>query len=150
MRNKQFLLLVGMMILGIIGYSQTIPVGSCGLQYTYDASGNLTSRQYVCVNARIKSYKKADAVEYAKKSSTEMQKVDVVYTQSKSGLVSIQFISPLKNNAVRIVDAAGKEVQTLMLTGDKLKINLAQVPKGSYYMRLKSGAVNINQEIVKL
>ncbi|WP_300600769.1 T9SS type A sorting domain-containing protein [Niabella sp.] len=150
MRNKLLLLLYIIVMQSMNSYSQTIPVGACGLQYTYDASGNLTSRQYICVNARINSYKKGDAAEYAKSSSMELRKVDVIYTQPESGSVALKFVSPLKRDPVHIVDAAGKYIQTLEVTGDRVKIDLAQAPKGHYYMRLKSGEVNINQEIIKL
>lgn len=150
MKCKLLPLLLVSLLAGLFANAQTIPVGSCGIQYTYDASGNTLSKQYVCANARMNVPAGTSAEQYARLKSTSIQKADALYTQPQSGLLSLLFLKPLKENRATITNEGGKEIMSYTLTGSNIQFNLSKMPKGRYYLKMLDGDIRINQAIVKL
>lgn len=81
-----------------------IPYGSCGIEYIYDASGNMIKRQYVCNNTilRIASPSaKASTLEKMiseKEQKTTIERVDVLFPNPTTGQFRIKMTKELKND----------------------------------------------------
>lgn len=137
--------------------AQTIPTGACGLQYTYDASGNLLQRQYVCVTA-FRNNSSDNKTMLAKTKglglkagqTASVQPVEVLYTQKSTGSLSLRFDKALNKVPVRVLDKEGKQIQSLQWDGETANMDLSGLVAGQYRVEVQSPQLALSQKVVKL
>lgn len=93
MKNFHLLILLTTLLffLSKVSAQSGLPSGACGIQYTYDAAGNMIDRQYVCnnVGAVVKENKVI-------LPNTHKDR-DVIYPDSTSGRFTLRIVNSSKN-----------------------------------------------------
>lgn len=150
--QKIFLLLI-LLFTGGFAIGQTIPPGSCGLLYTYDAAGNRTKQEYFCNNTsgpidmRIAQTNAPTAVE---KEETGFAKVDALYPNPTTGRFTVRFAKDLNNTQILITDINGRIIQQVMGNGSMVEFDLSNQAAGVYYVVVRTGKESITQKVIKL
>ncbi len=124
--------------------AQTLPFGSCGIVYTYDAAGNRTNRQYVCNNF---TGPKESASEMA--AAGDIIQVDVLYPNPTTGYFTVKLFNPLKKATVTITDMAGRIVLKKAESGNILNYDLSRQPSGEYHLMINDGEHSVSMKIIK-
>jgi hypothetical protein len=133
--------------------AQQLPLGSCGIVCTYDASGNRLRRLYYCNNGGAYPMK-GNSVENAKASQNvtnkeEFSEVDALYPNPTTGVFFITFSKILENAQIVITDVKGKVVQKLIGNGIKLTVDLSAVASGVYFVRIEDNGLTIVKKVIK-
>jgi hypothetical protein len=164
MKNR-FMLTVILIAVSFCGFSQQIPVGSCGIVHVYDASGNRIKRTYFCNNgsnpypARIQNQQTMDTkllydslsshLTLLKPQSIEFQVIDALYPNPSTGKFFITFSQPLHNAIIFITDANGKTILQFKSSGNKVNFDLSSVPAGVYFIKVNDSGNILTKKVVK-
>jgi hypothetical protein len=127
--------------------AQTLPIGSCGIVYTYDAAGNRTKREYVCNNGLMAG--NDSAVESAKLLMADAVKVDVLYPNPTTGIFSVKLSKTLNKAVVTISDASGRIILRRTESGNVLTYDLSRYPSGGYLVTIKQNQQSITMKVIK-
>ncbi len=143
--------------LSVQGFGQAgIPSGGCGIEYTYDAAGNMVLRQYICNNS-ARAVSPATSVSEAGKDNknpetaekmTSFQKVDILYPNPTTGKFSIKMVIPLQNTRVEIVNAQGAAILRRNMSGSILEFNLAGNPAGVYFIKIYDKSETFSAQVI--
>ncbi|MGN6212042.1 T9SS type A sorting domain-containing protein [Parafilimonas sp.] len=149
---KKLLLILIVIIADFIAASQlkaqTLPVGSCGIVYTYDPAGNRTKREYVCNNGLVGGNDEAVA-ENAKISMEDVLKVDVLYPNPTTGIFSVKLFKALNKAVVTISNASGRTLLKKTESGNILTYDLSHYPSGEYFVTIKQDQHSITMKVIK-
>lgn len=144
MRNK-FILCATILLFTLPGFAQQLPLNSCGIVHTYDASGNRLKRVYFCNNGGPYPTRAIQTVSITE----EVQLVDALYPNPTTGKFSVTFSKPLKNAEVFINGADGKAVQHFEASGNKVDFNLSAESAGTYFIKINDEGNIIVKKVVK-
>lgn len=137
-----------LIFLGIIGcfitHAQQLPLGSCGIVCTYDASGNRIKRVYFCNNGTDPYPTRVQA-----KTTEEVQQVDALYPNPTSGRFVVTFSKPLTNATVSILDVNGKAVARFNANGNTVEFDLSSNAAGIYFIRIDDDGYTILKKVIK-
>ena len=130
---------------------QSLPSGTAGIVYTYDAAGDRIDRKYVVNNttSEIANIAKSDTAAIAKKLNEQVLKVDVLYPNPTTGKFTIRLVKPLQNGMVQIIDLAGHIVVNGSASGSILTYDLSPVAAGLYFLHIQQGEQEITMKIIK-
>jgi hypothetical protein len=160
------MLTVILIAVSFCGFSQQIPVGSCGIVHVYDASGNRIKRTYFCNNglnpypARMQSQQtiasksqKPDSLnsvfDVIKSQNMEFQKIDALYPNPSSGRFSITFSNQLHNATIFLTDVYGKVILQFKASGYKVNLDLSSVAAGVYFVKINDSGDILTKKVVK-
>lgn len=144
---KKTVLLVFAIIIGLVSYAQQLPLGSCGIVCTYDASGNRLRRVYFCNNG-VDPYpvrQKQEEVIALK----EFLLVEALYPNPTTGKFYVMFSRELKNAKVTLTDIHGKVIQQFFGSGHKLNFDLYGVANGVYMVRIEDNDLVVTKKVIK-
>lgn len=150
--KKKLLLSVVAITLYLLNYAQQLPLGTCGLVYTYDAAGNRLKRVHFCNNGtdpyptRIAPASNNTA---ESKITEEIQVVDALYPNPTTGKFVVTFSKELKNAKIFLTDVNGKVVQQLVGNGYQVHFDLSTMPAGVYIVRIEDGGLVITKKVIK-
>ena len=132
-------------------YAQSIPSGSCGILYTYDAAGNRIKQEYYCNNTTSAVSPKNEQVQKAQSTTNSFLKVDALYPNPTTGKFTITFAQPLNNASVIITDAGGSVViQKTNYIGSNIEMDLSGAAPGVYFIRIQQqDGKYITQKVIK-
>jgi len=155
--HKRIMFLLILSIVFVSGFTQQIPVGSCGIVNIYDAAGNRTKRTYFCNNGTNpypqrpagQSTNAATATDPSAGSGSEFQEVDALYPNPTTGKFSVTFSNALDNATIQILDAGGKAIRQVKAKGNRIEFDLSAQASGVYYIRIKQSGRTIIKKIVK-
>lgn len=145
--QKKIILFFFVALSALTGFAQQIPLNSCGIVYTYDASGNRLKRVYFCNNG-VDPYPARSKKEELT-TTEEFQAVDALYPNPTSGKFSITFSKALKNAAILLSDVTGKTVMQFKASGHKINFDLSSLAAGVYYVKVDSAGNIITKKVVK-
>ena len=123
-----------------------IPSGSCGIQYTYDAAGNMIDRQYVCNNSGV-AVKENNVT--LQKAMTTSQAVDVVYPNPTTGRFTLRMVKSLKNAQIIIMDMQGRMIHQRNANGNMLQFDLSREAAGMYILRIQDEGETFTAKVLK-
>lgn len=123
-----------------------IPSGSCGIQYTYDAAGNMIDRQYVCNNSVVAAKKTNLSIQ---KAVITPQAVDVLYPNPTTGRFTLRMIKPLKNARIIIMDMQGRMIHQRNANGNMLQFDLSREAAGMYILRIQDEGETFTAKVIK-
>ncbi|MEI3802348.1 MULTISPECIES: T9SS type A sorting domain-containing protein [unclassified Chitinophaga] len=137
---KKLLLFAFFAALSGISVAQTLPVGTCGVVFTYDAAGNRIKREYKCAAAKM-------AAETSNDSSVLLQNL---YPNPTAATVNINFSRPLKNGRLFIYNTNG--VILFQENADYLHrtLDLSNYSDGVYLIKVVSDEQNLIRKVVKI
>ena len=144
---KHVILTFFLLSLKFIISAQSIPIGQCGLQYIYDATGNLVSREYVCNN--MQAVEKKDNTLKEQGNNVIVQQIDALYPNPTTGKFSVRFSIPLEDAVVRILDLNGRVLQQFKVSGALINCNLGSSASGTYYVQVLDKNTNVFQKVLK-
>ncbi len=145
MQNK-FILCAIILLFTFSGFAQQLPLNSCGIVHTYDASGNRLKRIYFCNNG-VDPY--PTRASQTNSVTEEIQLIDALYPNPTSGKFSVIFSKPLENASVFVTDVNGKAVQQFKASGNKVDFNLSSEAAGTYFMKINDARNTIMKKVVK-
>ena len=162
MKNK-FILTVILIAVSFCGFSQQIPVGSCGIVHVYDASGNRIKRTYFCNNgsnpypARMQNQQTTElpsdslssGLTLLKSQSIEFQVIDALYPNPSTGKFFVTFSKPLRNATIFITNANGKTILQFKSSGNRVNFDLSSVPAGVYFIKINDSGNIFTKKVVK-
>ena len=170
MKNKGIHLII-FMLYASFGYTQQLPLNTCGIVNTYDASGNRLRRLYFCNNGIdiyptrtsstiITSNPKGTGkgqtnntsnISNSKhpKVSWEFQSVDALYPNPTTGKFSVTFSKALHNAGISVTDVHGKIILRFTAIGYKVDFNLSSLAAGTYFVKINDGGNVISKKVVK-
>ena len=140
------LLFIATFLLSEVSAQSGLPYGSCGIQYTYDAAGNMIDRQYVCNNSGVAAKETNLSVQ---KAITTTQAVDVVYPNPTTGRFTLRMMKPLKNARIIIMDMQGRMIHQRNATGNMLQFDLSREAAGMYILRIQDEGEIFTAKVIK-
>ncbi len=156
---KKIIITIAILIDASIAMAQQIPLGSCGIVYIHDAAGNRTRRLYYCNNGGpypsfanpAGSQNQEATSEFTKDElkGLEFQAVDALYPNPTSGKFSITFSKSINNALISITDAAGKAIQQIKASGNRVDFDLLAAASGTYFVRVEEDGKVITKKVVK-
>lgn len=150
------LLLVSFFIIPSLS-AQTIPYGQCGLQYTYDAAGNLISREYFCNNMPdggrtgnpVKTDSNFQKLETINGAHTIVQQIEALYPNPTTGRFNVSLVQAMENATVRIIDLNARVLQQFKMSGTLIQCDISTLPSGVYYILIVDKNGTISKKIIK-
>lgn len=145
--KKKILFVVAILFSIVDVYGQQLPVGTCGIVCTYDASGNRLRRVYFC-NNDVDQYP-TKIVKQDVNTTNEFQQVDALYPNPTSGKFFISFSKKLEKAKVFLTDANGKVLQQFIGDGYRLTFDLYGRANGVYFIRIEDKGLVITKKVIK-
>lgn len=137
-------------------FAQTgLPGGSCGIEYIYDAAGNMVERHYICNNVIPRKASPTtveinqEALNLEKKSNINIEMVDVLYPNPTTGQFRIKMTKELKNSQVYVLDVNNKVVLHKSFNGFQVELNLSGKPSGVYIVNIIDEGETLTFKLVK-
>jgi len=153
MMKKKLLILIflGILFISNKAQAQSLPSGSVGIVYTYDAAGDRIDREYVVNNTTsdVSDVNKIDTAALAKKLNEQVLKVDALYPNPTTGQITVRLVKPLQNGLVQIMDVAGRIVINATANGSILNYDLSRFAAGVYFLHIEQGKQKITMKIIK-
>ena len=146
MTKKLFLLILGFHVCSVL-IAQQLPLGTCGIVCTYDASGNRLKRVYFCNNG-VDPYPSRAKLQEAN-AAAEAQLIDALYPNPTTGRFVVTFSKELKNASVILTDINGRQVQQFKGNGYQLQFDLSRLANGTYIVRINDNGLIITKKVVK-
>jgi len=133
------------------GNSQSLPSGSAGIVYTYDAGGNRIDRKYIVNNTAktVESILSKDSVQVKSEQYNNLIKVNALYPNPTTGKISVNLMKPVNNASVEIFDASGRLIFSSHQSGSLLRFNLGRYSDGIYFLHLRDKGDFVNLKIIK-
>ncbi|HEU0228246.1 MAG TPA: T9SS type A sorting domain-containing protein [Arachidicoccus soli] len=148
MKKIFILIFVLTSLFGMYASGQSLPPGTCGIVYTYDAAGNRTKQEYVINNSAFANI--VDSQKIARlNESVNVLKVDVLYPNPTTGYFAVRLVKQLQNDLVTITDVSGRVILQRKENGNLLHYNFAQEPAGVYTLNITEGQQSISMKIMK-
>lgn len=142
------ILLAIIMIKPANGFSQSgIPPGSCGIEYIYDAAGNMIERHYICNNSGS-GIASLQMMKAANQTST-FQAVSALYPNPTTGKFTVQMVKSLQSARVEITNAQGSVISTVIMSGDLLSFDLSGKASGIYFIRIYDKETVLSAQVIK-
>jgi len=145
--QKKFFLSAIIILIALSGFTQELPLNTCGIVNIYDAAGNRTKRVYFCNNGSDPYPTKINKDKT--KTTEEFQAVDALYPNPTTGRFYVTFSKALKNAKVVVIDANGKIITQFKASGNKVDFNLSSVAAGIYFVRIEEGGNVISKKVIK-
>lgn len=131
-------------------YGQSLPSGTCGIVYTYDAAGNRIKTEFVLNNTPVQaSIPGMDTLAVAKQFTASVIKVDALYPNPTTGRITVRLVRPLRNAVVEIADAAGHTVISATANGLILNYDLSSFAAGIYFLYIQQQDAKTMMKIIK-
>lgn len=131
-------------------HGQSLPAGTAGIVYTYDAAGNRTKVEYVLNNAATKAeVAVTDTQMVAKKTRSQIIMVDALYPNPTTGRITVRLSRPLQNAVVVIMDLLGRAVIRQKESGSLLNFDLSHQPTGIYILHIDQRGEKVTMKIIK-
>ena len=146
MKNKIIVTLITAFI-SMAGLAQQLPLNTCGIVNTYDASGNRLKRVYFCNNG-VDPYP-TKAAQQTTKTTEEFQSVDALYPNPTTGRFFVTFSKALNNAAVSLTDVNGKVIKQFKASGYKVDFDLSMFAAGVYFVMINDAGNIISKKVVK-
>lgn len=142
----------------LVSYGQGLQPGECGLLFTYDATGSLIKREYICNNTGEvmdrkgkNSTSKNDSVasKQTNVDKEEIIRVNAIMPNPTSGRFTVTLSKPLNNADVLLLNANGSIIERKRKSGSILSFDLSNRASGTYYVRIKADGKATTFKVIK-
>ena len=144
--KKKFFLTAVVIACTFAAFCQQLPLGTCGIVNTYDASGNRLRRVYFCNNGQPYPTK---AVKQEEGTTEDFQQIDALYPNPTTGTFFITFSKKLEKAKVMLTDINGKVLQQTTGNGYQLTFDLYGRANGVYFVRIEDNGLIITKKVIK-
>ncbi|MEO8820896.1 MAG: T9SS type A sorting domain-containing protein [Ginsengibacter sp.] len=139
--------------------AQGLPPGACGIMFTYDATGSLIQREFICNTSGSTMFRtngieksKSDSIAVSDENSTtkeEIVKVNAIMPNPTTGKFTVTLGSSLTNGKVILMDINGKIVEKKTTSGTTLSFNVSNQPAGIYFVRIDNEGKVFTFKVIK-
>lgn len=140
-------------------HAQGLPVGACGIRFTYDATGSLIERKLIC-NTTGSTMFRTTGIEKGKSDSIsvhdeniiakeEIVRVNAIMPNPTTGQFTVTLSSSLSNGKVILTDVNGKIIEKVTTSGSTLSFNISNQPAGIYFLRIENKEKVFTFKVIK-
>jgi len=141
--------------------AQGLQPGECGVRFTYDAAGNLTTREFICNNTGVVMYRTAkdedsknDSIKTGNNpdkigEDDEIIKVAAIMPNPTSGRFMVRLSKSLNNGNVLLLDVNGKVMEKSRRSGNNLTFDISLQPSGTYFVKIESEGKVFTFRVIK-
>jgi len=144
--NRKIILIALTSMLSLWSFSQQLPLGTCGIVCTYDATGNRLRRLYFCNNGTDYPTK---TVKQETTTTEQFQQINALYPNPTTGKFFMTFSKKLENARVMLTDINGKVLQQFTGNGYQLTFDLYGRANGVYMVRIEDKGLVITKKVIK-
>lgn len=138
-------------------HAQGLQTGECGIMFTYDATGSLTKREFICNNTGSVMYRTGKvAMENAvtetavKDLKEEVIKINAIMPNPTTGRFTVTLSQPLKNANILLLNTNGSVIERKKESGSTLSFDVSKHASGTYYVRIENeGGSSITFKVIK-
>jgi len=146
---QKIFIIIALILAGGYVSAQNIPVGACGLLYSYDAAGNRIKQEYYCNNTAAPVPMRTTTKAEPEVDETSFAKVDVLYPNPTTGRFTIRFARELKDVQIVITDAKGQAIQQITGNGFTMEFDISNRANGIYYIVIRNGKDVVTKKVMK-
>lgn len=120
--------------------AQGLQPGECGIRFTYDGTGALIKRDYLCNNTGVILYFMpfdSTITPISNKVYVDVVKLNSISPNPTSGKFSVSLANPLVNNDVIFLTANGIIIHRTKFTGSTMQFDLSPQPAGVYFLKIE-------------
>ncbi len=149
--KKLIFILVICMFSQIPDLKAQLQPGECGILFTYDATGSLIKREFICNNTGgVMSKASTENNIYQKDSASEdIVKINALMPNPTSGKFTVRLAKVLNNETVSLMDENGKVIQSGRKSGIELNFDISSFPAGIYFLKIASNGKMISLKVIK-
>lgn len=139
-------------------HAQGLQPGECGIMFTYDATGSLIKREYICNNTG-EVMNKLSKTELSKNDSVSIQKISVakeeiikvnaIMPNPTTGMFTVSLATPLNNANVLLLNANGSVIEKIRHSGSTLSFDISNQAAGIYFVRIAYEGNVLTFKIIK-
>lgn len=138
--------------------AQGLQPGECGLMFTYDATGSLIKREYVCNNTGVVMNRQAkdilsknDSVNSLKNnvSNEEIIRVNAIMPNPTTGMFTVTLSSAISNGTVMLLNANGSVIEKRKYSGSLLSFDISNRSSGVYFVRIEYEGKSLTFKVIK-
>ena len=136
--------------------AQGLQPDECGIMFTYDATGSLIQREFICNTSGTVMYRTAnsttksnDSISTGKLAQDKIIKVNALMPNPTTGKFTVTLSSSLKNGKVMLLDANGKIVENRTENGNTLSFDLSSRSSGIYFVRIENEGKVFTFKVIK-
>jgi hypothetical protein len=141
---KHLLFIFILVISFATGYTQSLPLNTCGVVYTHDAAGNRTQRIYLCNNGLRET-----TVQENENRENEAVQVTALYPNPTTGQFRVTFTKALQQAQVTFIDLGGHVVQQRTVNGNLVNFDISSFPAGMYWIKITDGDNRLMYKVIK-
>jgi hypothetical protein len=130
--------------------------GECGIMFTYDATGSLIQREFICNNSGSVMNRKAnntlksnDSLSVSSLPDEKIIKVNALMPNPTTGKFTITLSKSLKNGKVMLIDANGKIIENRKENGYTITFDISSRPSGTYFVRVENEGKVFTFKVIK-
>ncbi|MDE3183582.1 MAG: T9SS type A sorting domain-containing protein [Bacteroidota bacterium] len=130
--------------------------GECGIMFTYDATGSLIQREFICNNSGTVMYRTAnstmksnDSISTGNLSDEKIIKVNALMPNPTTGKFTITLSNNLKNGKVMLLDANGKIIENRTENGNSISFDVSSRSSGIYFIRIENEGEKFTFKVIK-
>jgi lysyl endopeptidase len=156
--NKIIFILVIFMFCGIASLKAQLQPGECGIMFTYDASGSLIKREFICNNTGVVMNRQAkgtlsknDSINSVKNgiSEEEIIKVNAIMPNPTTGRFTVTLSRPINNATVMLLNANGSVIENRKHSGRTLSFDISNRSSGIYFVRIEYEETVLTFKVIK-
>jgi hypothetical protein len=134
----------------IIGLYANTSYGQQTYAFEYDDAGNRTSRTIV-LPPGLKSTQKADSAQSKEYKETMGELEIVMYPNPTEGILTVELknLNEAQPSSIMVYDYSGRLLQSKNNLGAVNTIDLSQLPRATYILRISSGERKTEWTVVK-
>lgn len=147
MKKLIFIFIIGM-ITQISSVNAQLQPGECGIMFTYDATGSITKREFICNNTGVVMNRNAKAentkVDFLKSGNKneiaeeEILKVNAIMPNPTTGMFTVTLSKPVKNANILLLNNTGSVIERKKITGIVVSFDISNRASGTYYVRIEN------------
>lgn len=159
MRKLFFTLSLIIFLIAPNAYAQGgLQPGECGIKFTYDATGSLIKREFLCNNTGVVMNRQAkemlsknDSINSVKNNvaKEEIIKVNAIMPNPTTGRFTVTLSNPLNNGKVMLLNASGSVIENRKQSGSILSFDISNRSSGIYFVRIEYEGKVLTFKVIK-
>lgn len=158
MRLLKFPLSILLFLMSFQAYTQGLQPGECGIRFTYDATGSLIKRDYICNNTGVIMYKQANGSGNKTGANSEVTKddlkedvlkVNAIMPNPTTGAFKIYLSTPINNATVKLLTVNGSVIEKKLHSGNIINFDISSQPSGNYFVSIEYEGKKFTFKVIK-
>ena len=136
--------------------AQGLQPGECGIMFTYDATGSLIQREFICNNSGTVMNRKttstlngSDSIRVSNLPNDKIIKVNALMPNPTTGRFTITLSNSLKNAKVLLLDVNGIIIENKKENGYTITFDIGNRPSGTYFVRVENEGEVFTFKVIK-